>query len=286
MQVVEDDHERPSSRRFLEEPCHGVEQAEAGRLGVDSGRESVRRDPARRSSSPPAARTTWIHGQYAGAPPSSQQRPVHAPVAVEGVAASSWIRLVLPMPGSPVTRTRPSPPGFRPLERRRELFELASPADELLRRSVCAGVARVRQARCSFLAHRCLRGGGELLLAPGDGKRRLHISQRRELRLQAVGDELVDLLGADEPFQLVPPQVAQRDAGRRLLGQQARGQRRDEHLAAVSGRADPRAPDDVQPVVAGLGQTGLAGVDPDADPDLDVARPARWDERALRVDGG
>ena len=63
------------------------------------------------SKSPPAARTTWTHGQYAGAPPPSQHRPSNTdqPSALADAARTSISRL-LPIPGSPQTRkTAPWP---------------------------------------------------------------------------------------------------------------------------------------------------------------------------------
>ncbi len=62
---------------------------------------------ASRSRSPPSERTAWIHGQYAGAPPCSQQRPgATCQPSAAASRVSSCIKRVLPMPGSPLSRNR------------------------------------------------------------------------------------------------------------------------------------------------------------------------------------
>jgi hypothetical protein len=66
---------------------------------------------SRMSGSTPSERSTWRHGQYAGAPSASTQRP-HATAVppARATPASSWASRVLPIPGSPTQRTsRPAP---------------------------------------------------------------------------------------------------------------------------------------------------------------------------------
>jgi hypothetical protein len=73
------------------------------------GVASARRMAARCSVSVPVrqARMTWIHGQYAGVPLPSQHRPqaTRTPSA-NAKRPNSSASLVLPIPGSPLSRNR------------------------------------------------------------------------------------------------------------------------------------------------------------------------------------
>lgn len=62
-------------------------------------------------------RSTWIHGQYAGAPSSSTHRP-HAILDPRDLAwpQASSASLILPIPGSPARSARPPRPGAQELE--------------------------------------------------------------------------------------------------------------------------------------------------------------------------
>ncbi len=97
VEVVEHEHERAGVRRVPEEGAHRIEQAEARALRLQrrglreargrarATREAAGRDPPPRRRAAPAAprarshehnsRSDCTHGQYAGAPPASQQRP-------------------------------------------------------------------------------------------------------------------------------------------------------------------------------------------------------------------
>jgi len=99
---------------------------EAGSGGGRSGNRSRSSGSSCASSRPPRVvsafngsgprsrtrpRSDWIHGQYAGAPPASQQRPhsTRAP-ADSALAANSSASLVLPIPGCPPSsRSFPRP---------------------------------------------------------------------------------------------------------------------------------------------------------------------------------
>lgn len=86
----------------------GASDDPSGRIRAISAERLRERTPG----GPDSARTsrmTWIHGQWAGAPPPSQHRPhrTRIPFAVARLVASSASH-VLPMPGSPVkSKSRP-----------------------------------------------------------------------------------------------------------------------------------------------------------------------------------
>ena len=87
-------------------------------------------------------RSTSIHGQYAGAPPASQQRP-HITRALSPTRAhSSSASLVLPMPGSPTSRNnRPRPSRASPSAASRAASSASRPRSSM--EGVCVGRARV-----------------------------------------------------------------------------------------------------------------------------------------------
>ena len=64
--------------------------------------------------------------------------------------------------------------------------------------------------------------------------------ERREAGWQVGGNQLKDLLGQAEIFEMMDPQVAQRRVGRELLAHQLLGGQRQQDLAAVAGRQEPR----------------------------------------------
>ena len=107
----------------------------------------------------------------------------------------------------------------------------------------------------------------------------LERAQRRELVRQPVDHELREPLRPRQVLEPVLAEVAQRDpVGQLVLDQLAR-RLRDQHLPAVSGRADPRGARDVEAHVARRPDRRLAGVDPDPDRQL-RRRPVRAGPRA------
>jgi len=62
------------------------------------------------------------------------------------------------------------------------------------------------------------------------------------------------------------------------------GRARHQDLTSVGGAGDPCRPHDVEAVVSGLRETGLAGVDADADPHCGVLRPPLGADRSLGLD--
>ena len=70
-----------------------------------------------------------------------------------------------------------------------------------------------------------------------------------------------------------------------VLATSAAGRVRDEDLAAVADRRDPRGPVDVEPDEAAAGLARLAGVEAHPDAIAGVVRPRLGGERALRLDG-
>lgn len=132
VQVVEHEDQRFARRRGDQEPGGDVEETEPRGLGVQRGGSGRFGSMSRSSemiwatSAAPApssrsnlsgsrprirARIDWTHGQYAGAPPASQQRPhsTRAPRS-RAIDPSSSASLLFPIPGSPASRNRrPSP---------------------------------------------------------------------------------------------------------------------------------------------------------------------------------
>ena len=106
------------------------------------------------------------------------------------------------------------------------------------------------------------------------------VAERREVARQAVGEELVDVLRLGQPGEAVAAEVADGEPGRRA------GRRREQDLAAVARRPDPRGAMDVDAGVALVGDERLADVDSHPHPDVVVARPGLLDQRALGLDGG
>ena len=104
--------------------------------------------------------------------------------------------------------------------------------------------------------------------------------QRRKLARAAVDRQLVDVLVLDV-LQVRLAEVVDADAFGQLVAEQRARRLRDEDLAAVAGRADPRRAHDVEPDVALVADRRLAGVQ--AHPHADVLRPAATRRRAARA---
>ena len=128
VQVVEHDDQRIALRRAAQERGDAVEEPQPGllgvaprRLGIRAGRRwldgtsgamsaastvtsaCARVDAEQRSKN---RRTTCIHGQYAGSPSCSGQRPHSTPASGRDVQArNSSSSRVFPMPGSPTIAT-------------------------------------------------------------------------------------------------------------------------------------------------------------------------------------
>ncbi len=98
-------------------------------------------------------------------------------------------------------------------------------------------------------------------------------AQRGEGLLQAGGDELEELLRAGDVLQPVAAERPERDPALDVVAHEVARRPRDDDLAAVRGRADPRRNDDVHADVALLAQVRLAGVDADAQAHDAVRRP-------------
>ena len=104
MDVIERVEERLVGGHGHQKPADGVEEANALLLpGRPGSPEQSRLDTGGAGESLEIARgerTTCVHGQYGGAPPSSQQRP-----ATTWTSASAAARLVTEL----ISRVRPIP---------------------------------------------------------------------------------------------------------------------------------------------------------------------------------
>ena len=188
VKIVQEEHERLPLGCIPQEIGGCGEQSEArclrlqrgglrqvGEALPSSGRIcAAPRPPAPSPSAAPSslsrarARSDCTHGQYAGAPPASQQRPtrISAPRAV--ACAISSARRLLPMPGSPPSRnTRPRPANVssrpvatsassrsRPTNALRALWGAGSVAAcpsavSQASSGSCASIARSSSRRCS-----------------------------------------------------------------------------------------------------------------------------------------
>ena len=141
-------------------------------------------------------------------------------------------------------------------------------------------------------------GLGQLRVATDEGRQlgrqvvRVGIQRpgRRERRRQAVG---VDLDQVDRGQQVAQPegaQVAQADPVGQARRDQRAGRVRDEDLAAVGHRGDPRCLVDVEADEAIADPLRLAGMEAHPDPHRRPSRPGRRRQRPLardrRGDGG
>jgi hypothetical protein len=95
---------------------------------------------------------------------------------------------------------------------------------------------------------------------------------------------LEDAFRLQQVLQAVLPQVDQRHLGGHLVPAELRGAGRQQHLAAVSGGADPRSPVHLHAHVRARTEAPLTGVHTDADADAPVVGPGVPFERELRLD--
>jgi hypothetical protein len=109
-----------------------------------------------------------------------------------------------------------------------------------------AGAAQCDQAHVGPSEQRCRRG--DLVLATDQrgwlrrqvGAMSIECLERREAGWQVGGDQLKNLLGQAEIFEAMDSQVAQRHLRRELLAHQLFGGQREQDLAAMAGRQEPR----------------------------------------------
>ena len=109
---------------------------------------------------------------------------------------------------------------------------------------------------------------------------RHRVAERREVARQAVGEELMDVLRRRQAREAVAAEVADGEPGR------SAGRCREQDLAAVARRADPRRAVDVDARVALVGDERLADVDSHPHPDVVTAGPGLLDQAPLGLDGG
>ena len=111
-------------------------------------------------------------------------------------------------------------------------------------------------------------------------------SQLRELVLQPVDVELIEALRLIDVLQAPFAHVSNRDTRREVFLGQLPRRGREQHLAAVPGRADTRGAMDADPDVALLAHPRLTRVQAHAHFDGTPVRPALNRQVALSVDGG
>ena len=112
-----------------------------------------------------------------------------------------------------------------------------------------------------------------------------HGAERCERRAEPIGEDLVDPLGAVEPFEEMLAEVAELEPRALVLVDEARGRAREEYLPSMPDRADARGTMDAHPEVAGGRHLGLGGVDPHPDPNLPGIAPLLGRVGTLRIDG-
>ena len=130
-------------------------------------------------------------------------------------------------------------------------------------------------------------GGGfdELVLLSGVGGRRVAGAKRRKLCREPLDIELVDALGTVEVLEPELAEVAFVHAGQLVVGEHRRRRLRGQDLAAVARGHDPRRAMDAHPVIAGLRDQGLAGVEPHPHQQLAIFGPDVSLQRPLRIRG-
>ena len=79
----------------------------------------------------------------------------------------------------------------------------------------------------------------------------------------------------------MPAQIPEADAGPHRFSDRLFGLAGDDDLSPMGRGADPRRRVDRQTDVADIGEGGAPAVDPDADPDVEMVRPASPAERPL-----
>lgn len=99
-------------------------------------------------------------------------------------------------------------------------------------------------------------------------------------------DQGADLLGPRQPLELVGAGIGQGRRGRQLVGHQLGGRPRQQDLAALRQRPQPRRPVQRLPVVVPTPELCLAGVHGRPGRKHDAARPALGTQRTLQRQGG
>jgi hypothetical protein len=94
------------------------------------------------------------------------------------------------------------------------------------------------------------------------------------------------MLRAIEVLDPVLTEIPERDVGRQLVGDQRVRGSRDQHLAAVSGGADPCRSVNIKPDVITVPDFRLAGVHAHAHAHVHAIRPAMGRKRPLRTHRG
>ena len=128
--------------------------------------------------------------------------------------------------------------------------------------------------------HRARDLGGEHPLR-GVKRRLFGASERGKLARQPLDHESRQVFVL---IQILEPDRSERPHRHpfgQLVAGKCRGQLREQHLAAVPRRTDPRRTMHVQPDVALAGHLRLAGVHTDPHPHLDAVRPRRLGQRPL-----
>src|SRR5262245_23609428 len=100
----------------------------------------------------------------------------------------------------------------------------------------------------------------QLCLVPRERSRSVGRPQRREIALEAVDVDLVDVLGTIEVFQAVLAEVADMDPTRLVVAEHRRRRLREQDLSTARSGHDARRAMDAKTVVAVVGNTGLARV--------------------------
>ena len=98
--------------------------------------------------------------------------------------------------------------------------------------------------------------------------------------------EFPELVPAGNPAQLVGPEVAQSSVRGQVGTDNIAGRRRDERLATVRSRPDPRDLVDVHPYVALVADLRLPVVKTDPDPDHHILGPYVVAEPPMDLEGG
>ena len=108
--------------------------------------------------------------------------------------------------------------------------------------------------------------------------------QRRKVRGQPFGDDLIQPQRATRSFRRCSPRSCSPTPLDRLTGQDPLGRLADDHLPAVRRRADPRGAVHVHPDIVPAHHPRLARVQPHPDPQRHSARPRARGQRPLRGD--
>ena len=127
------------------------------------------------------------------------------------------------------------------------------------------------------------RVGFQFPLATGEGWRdRFDRAERRKVFGQVRDDQLEQALRPVEVLEQMFAEVAEADTGQHLVREHRLGCLRQENLAAVPRRADPRRPVDAEPDVPLRGDGWLGGVHAHPHPYGNTVRPGVGSESTLR----